>query len=163
VADRQEQEEPKVEVEAQSSPQPAMFSNKAKRLRAAPGAAAGGVLGGVPPVSMGALTLSSEPVHTLQFLDNGSARVTVNSPSGGNVYLVKRSPDKAVVIRSLRSVTGPSGTTQADFEFTLSPSDFIDLYIVSKPVPDPADLPMGNVPDGYYRRIYPRAQTNQPK
>jgi hypothetical protein len=162
VSDRSDLEQ-EIKAAAESSPQAATFSQNAKLRQAAPAPDAIGVIGGVPPVSIGALTLTSEPGHTLQLLDDGRARVTVNSPSGGNVYLVKRSADTGIVIRSLRSVSGPSGTTRADFEFPLSPSDSVDLYILPKPVPNPAGLPIGNIPNGYYRRIYPPPQTIQPK
>ena len=135
---------------------------------AAPGAlrspGVGGVIGGVPPAGMEAITLAAlTPVHTFQLLDNGTARVTVNSPSGGNVYLVKRPPGGAVVIRSLRSAAGPMGTTQAEFEFPLSPSDAVDLYVLPKPAADPGSLPAGGVAEGYYRRIYPQPQANPPR
>ncbi len=98
---------------------------------------------------------------TAQFrrLDADRATVHVHSSSGGYVYLLKRANGGVDVLMASRSVVGPSGTTEAEYDVTLGSLDALDLYVLSEAAGIPASLPPASTTTGYYRRLYPTTQT----
>jgi len=148
------------------SEQTADVKHKAPEARGA----VGGVVGGVPSMTPAApppramYRIAKEatravPVANLERLDSGRARLTVTSPAGGVLYVAARKGSSLDLLTAQQSIAGPSGTTEARYEFPLAGVDAVDLWVLPVAISDPLTLPSDGSRGGYYRRVYPDEKT----
>jgi hypothetical protein len=131
--------------------------------------AMGGVVGGVPSMAPSARPLAmyriakdaarAVPTANLERIDSGRARLTVTSPAGGVLYVAARKGSAVDLLTAQQSIAGPSGTTEARYEFPLTGVDAVDLYVFPVAISDPLTLPADGSRGGYYRRLYPDEKT----
>ncbi|MEO8659956.1 MAG: hypothetical protein ABI693_15910 [Bryobacteraceae bacterium] len=145
--------------------QSAEVKQKAREVRGV----IGGVVGGVPAFTPAApptalYRIAKEaaravPIANLERMDSGQARLTVTSPAGGVLYVAARKGSTVDLLTAQQSIAGPSGTTEARYEFPLAGVDAVDLYVLPVAISNPLTLPANGSGGGYYRRVYPDEKT----
>lgn len=94
------------------------------------------------------------PIWTLESLADGTTRLTVLAFRQAQVVLLRRGAAGVEVLK-------PATAADADpwqFQLRLAPSDVLDLYVLDRPVADPARLPETGPVDGFRARVHPPAK-----
>ena len=102
---------------------------------------------------------SQTPIWTLETLADGSTRLTVLAFRQAQVVLLRRGASGVEVLK-------PATAADAEpwqFQLRLAPGDVLDLYVLDRPVADPARLPETGPVDGFRARIHPPAKKSPPR
>ena len=110
-----------------------------------------------PPTT--GLHASQAPIWTLESLADGTTRLTVLAFRQAQVVLLRRGASGIEVLK-------PATAEDAEpwqFQLRLAPGDVLDLYVLDRPVADPARLPETGPVDGFRARIHPPAKKSIPR
>jgi hypothetical protein len=105
-----------------------------------------------PPTT--GLHASQAPIWTLESLADGTTRLTVLAFRQAQVVLLRRGASGVEVLK-------PAMAEDAEpwqFQLRLAPGDVLDLYVLDRPVADPARLPETGPVNGFRARIHPPAK-----
>ena len=103
------------------------------------------------------------PTWTLEAQADGRTLVTVTALPRPQVVLLRRGTAGVEVLK-LQSSEVPGGALlQWRAEVRLGPGDVLDLYLLDRPVADPARLPDTGPVDGFLARIHPAARKEPPR